>query len=139
MRTAQSRRTVNVLAISLCVAVAIAASIASRPPRVTQVDLTEAKALMDSGALVVDVREQEVSAGSHIPGALLIPLGILAQRMNELSIDKTRPVVVYCNEGTSRGPDGTAVLNQAGYANAVNLKSGIEGWRAAGLPTTASN
>jgi rhodanese-related sulfurtransferase len=139
MRTAQSRRSVNAIVISLCVAVAIAASIANRPHKVTQVDLAEARALMDSGAVVVDVRERDVSAGSHIPGALLIPLGILAQRMNELSIDKTRPVVVYCNEGTSRGPDGTAVLNQAGYANAVNLKSGIEGWRAAGLPTTASN
>jgi rhodanese-related sulfurtransferase len=139
MRTALPSKAVNALVISLLVAVAIAVSIANRPPEVTQVDLAEAKALIDSGAVVIDVREQEVSAGSHIPGALLIPLGILAQRMAELSIDKTRPVVVYCNEGTSRGPDGTAVLNQAGYANAVNLKSGIEGWRAAGLPTIATN
>ena len=139
MRTALSRKSVNAAVISLLVAVAMAVSIANRPPKVTEVDLAEARALIDSGAVVVDVREQEVSAGSHIPGALLIPLGILAQRMAELSIDKTRPVVVYCNEGTTRGPDGTAVLNQAGYANAVNLRSGIEGWRAAGLPTTATN
>lgn len=139
MRTALSRKPVNAAVISLLVALAIAVSIANRPPKVTEVDLVEAKALIDSGAVVVDVREQEISAGSHIPGALLIPLGLLAQRMSELSIDKTRPVVVYCNEGTSRGPEGTAVLNQAGYANAVNLKSGIEGWRAAGLPTTATN
>lgn len=139
MRTALSRKPVNAAVISLLVAIAIAVSIANRPPKVAQVDLAEAKALIDSGAVVVDVREQEVSAGSHIPGALLIPLGILAQRMSELSIDKARPVVVYCNEGTSRGPEGTAVLNQAGYASAVNLRSGIEGWRAAGLPTTATN
>jgi rhodanese-related sulfurtransferase len=139
MRTALSRKSVNAAVISLLVAVAMAVSIANRPPKVTEVDLAEARALIDSGAVVVDVREQEVSAGSHIPGALLIPLGILAQRMAELSIDKTRPVVVYCNEGTTRGPEGTAVLNQAGYANAVNLRSGIEGWRAAGLPTTATN
>ena len=139
MRTALPSKPVNALVISLLVAVAIAVSIANRPPKVTHVDIPEAKELIDSGAVVIDVREQEVSAGSHIPGALLIPLGILAQRMAEFSIDKTRPVVVYCNEGTSRGPDGTAALNQAGYANAVNLKSGIEGWRAAGLPTTATN
>jgi rhodanese-related sulfurtransferase len=139
MRTALSRKSVNAAVISLLVAVAMAVSIANRPPKVTEVDLAEARALIDSGAVVVDVREQEVSAGSHIPGALLIPLGILAQRMAELSIDKTRPVVAYCNEGTTRGPEGTAVLNQAGYANAVNLRSGIEGWRAAGLPTTATN
>jgi rhodanese-related sulfurtransferase len=29
------------------------------------------------------------------------------------------------------------VLNEAGYVNAVNLKQGIEGWRAASLPTTS--
>lgn len=119
--------------------VALAFSLSNRRPAVHEVDLAEARSLMDAGAIVVDVREADVSAGSHLPGALLIPLGILAQRMNELSIDRTKPIVVYCNEGTRRGPEGTAVLNQAGYANAVNLKSGIEGWRAAGLPTTASN
>ena len=137
MRTALPSKAVNALVISLLVAVAIAVSIANRPPEVTQVDLAEATALIDSGAVVIDVREQEVSAGSHIPGALLIPLGILAQRMAEFSIDKTRPVVVYCNEGTRRGPEGTAALNQAGYEKAVNLKAGIEGWRAAGLPTAS--
>lgn len=139
MRIVLSGKPVNVLVTSILVAVAIVISVANRPLNVTEVDLAEARALIESGALVVDVREQDVSAGSHIPGALLIPLGILARRMSELSIDKTRAVVVYCNEGTSRGPEGMAVLNSAGYANAVNLRSGIEGWRAAGLPTTASN
>ena len=30
-----------------------------------------------------------------------------------------------------------ALLNEAGYTQAVNLKTGIEGWRAANLPTAA--
>lgn len=133
--TAAARNRNFVFAAFMLVALAIALS--NRRPAVHEVDVAEARSLMDAGAIVVDVREADVSAGSHIPGALLIPLGILAQRMNELSIDRTRPVIVYCNEGTQRGPEGTAALNQAGYAKAVNLKSGIEGWRAAGLPTAS--
>lgn len=107
-------------------------------PNVKDVSVAEAKALVDSGALVVDVRERSASSASHIPGALLIPLDGLAARMSELSVDKSQPIVVYCNEGTKRGPQGTALLNDAGYSQAVNLKSGIEGWRASNLPTQAA-
>jgi rhodanese-related sulfurtransferase len=107
-------------------------------PNVKDVSVSEAKALVDAGAVVVDVRERSASSASHIPGALLIPLDGLAARMTELSVDKSQPIVVYCNEGTNRGPKGTAVLNEAGYSQAVNLKSGIEGWRAANLPTQAA-
>ena len=107
-------------------------------PNVKDVSVPEARALIDSGAVVVDVREQSASSSSHIPGALLIPLDALAARMTDLGIDKAQPIVVYCNEGTRRGPEGTALLNKAGYSGAVNLKSGIEGWRAASLPTQAA-
>ena len=31
-------------------------------------------------------------------------------------------------------PEGTQVLNDAGYKNAVNIRSGIEGWQNAGHP-----
>ena len=69
--------------------------------------------------------------------ALPAPLAGLADRMSEVSVDKSAPIVVYCNEGTNRGPRGTALLNEAGYTQAVNLRTGIEGWRAANLPTAA--
>jgi rhodanese-related sulfurtransferase len=32
------------------------------------------------------------------------------------------------------GPEGTELLNKAGYANAVNMEAGIKGWADAGLP-----
>lgn len=137
MAAATRNTTLNYL-LGAFLVTAFVFALADRRPQVRDVDVSEAKALIENGAVVIDVRELEVSAGSHIAGALLIPLGILAQRMTELSIDKTRPVVVYCNEGTSRGPEGTAAMNQAGFAHAVNLKSGIEGWRAAGMPTSSN-
>jgi rhodanese-related sulfurtransferase len=42
---------------------------------------------------------------------------------------------VYCNDGSVTGPSATALLNKSGFPLAVNLQSGIEGWRAAGFQT----
>ena len=122
---------------ALVVAFVIYSMASDRHPNVKDVSVSEARELIAAGAVVVDVRDRSVSGSSHINGALLIPLEGLADRMSEVSVDKSAPIVVYCNEGTSRGPRGTALLNEAGYTQAVNLKTGIEGWRAANLPTAA--
>jgi rhodanese-related sulfurtransferase len=135
---ARTDNRIYLLALAALIAVfAIFGGPGSRPS-VTNVSVPEAKELIDSGAVVIDVRDRTASAPSHIPGALLVPLDTLAARVTELGIEKSQPVVVYCNDGTNRGPKGTAVLNEAGYSRAVNLKSGIEGWRAASLPTQAA-
>ena len=130
-------RTYIVPLAALVVAFIIYAAEGDRHPNVRNVSVSEARELVDSGAVVVDVRDKSVSGSSHINGAMLIPLDSLATRLSEVSTDKSQPIVVYCNEGTLRGPKGTALLNEAGYTNAVNLKTGIEGWRAANLPTAA--
>ena len=122
---------------ALVVAFIIYSVAGDRHPNVKDVSVSEARELIAAGAVVVDVRDRSVSGSSHINGALLIPLESLADRMSEVSVDKSAPIVVYCNEGTNRGPRGTALLNEAGYTQAVNLKTGIEGWRAANLPTAA--
>jgi len=122
---------------ALVVAFVIYSVAGDRHPNVKDVSVSEARELIAAGAVVIDVRDRSVSGSSHINGALLIPLEGLADRMSEVSVDKSAPIVVYCNEGTNRGPRGTALLNEAGYTQAVNLKTGIEGWRAANLPTAA--
>jgi len=138
MRAQVANRNLTLIVGSFVVGMALVFMAPGKRPNVPELDTGGAKELIDSGALVTDVRELNVSAGSHIVGAMLIPLSTLPQRMQELGIDQTKSIVVYCNEGTTRGPEGTVLLQQAGYTKAVNLKSGIEGWRAAGLPT-ASN
>jgi rhodanese-related sulfurtransferase len=51
-----------------------------------------------------------------------------------LEYAKAQPILVYCSDGLSIGPEATRILNEAGYAGAVNLRDGIEGWDKAGLP-----
>jgi rhodanese-related sulfurtransferase len=105
--------------------------------KVKEVDVSSAKQLVDAGALVIDVRGQDQFNFQHIPGAILITLeelraGIPARLLAEA---RDRVILVYCNQGLGRSPEGTKILNKAGFASAVNLKEGIEGWAGAGYPT----
>lgn len=102
---------------------------------VKEIGTDDAKLLIDNGAVVIDVRPRHAYDVRHVPGALHIPLEELRQAIPaQLAAARDKTIVVYCNEGTARGPESTSLLNQAGFSHAVNLKTGIEGWAASGLP-----
>jgi len=103
---------------------------------VRDVSAQEAKAMLDAGAIAIDVREKAVAASSHLPGSLLIPLEVLAANLSRLEAYKAYPLVVYCGDGSSRGPEAAALLTRAGFSKVVNLRYGIDGWRSAGLQTS---
>lgn len=106
---------------------------------VPEVDIPAAKALMEAGAVVIDVRPESAYDDRHIPGALLIPLAMLRAGIPaELEGLKEQDIVIYCNQGTQVGKEATHILNEAGYARARNLRSGISGWADAGQPITES-
>ncbi|MBI5352052.1 MAG: hypothetical protein HZB50_05395 [Chloroflexi bacterium] len=64
-------------------------------PEIQRVSLAEAKAALDSGsALFIDVRSAEAYQGSHISGAINIPLEELEARLGEL--DKAQWIITYC-------------------------------------------
>jgi rhodanese-related sulfurtransferase len=124
--------------LALFVAAVFASTPRNHHADVRHVDVAQAKALMDSGALVIDVRERAVSGSSHLPGALLIPLDALAANLTRIEAANASTIVVYCGDGATRGPEAAHILTQAGLIQTVNLKAGIEGWRRAGLPTSGS-
>ncbi len=80
--------------------------------------------------LVLDVRQPEEFRSGHISGAMLIPLGELKQRLNELPHD--RDIVCVCASG-SRSMSATHLLMSQDY-KAVNLLGGMSAWAGAGLP-----
>ena len=89
----------------------------------------EARQFMDSGDAeryqLLDVRQPGEYEKSHLPGAVLIPLGELPQRHEELS--KEKPVIVYCRSGV-RSKSGCQILNMAGYSHVFNMRGGILAW-----------
>jgi rhodanese-related sulfurtransferase len=88
-------------------------------------------ALQRGEAVVVDVREPWEWNQQHIPGALLIPLADLPQRLDEIPID--RDVLVHCRSG-ARSARAVDFLRESGRSRAFNVSGGIEAWVAAGLP-----
>ncbi len=80
---------------------------------------------------VLDVRERAefTDALGHIPGARLLPLAELAQRLDEL--DKSQPVVTVCRSGT-RSAQAAVLLGRAGFGQVANLSGGMLRWRAQG-------
>lgn len=93
--------------------------------------LEEVRAERPDGVQILDVREPDEFTGplGHIRGAVLIPLGELADRAGELSKDK--PVVAVCRAG-SRSAQATTILQQAGFKDVANLTGGMLRWRAEG-------
>ena len=64
-------------------------------PEIQRISIDETKAALDSGsALVVDVRSAEAYQGSHISGAINIPLEELESRLGEL--DQAKWIITYC-------------------------------------------
>lgn len=83
---------------------------------------------------MLDVREPFEWEAVRIPGATLIPLGQLAQRVNEVPRD--RPVVVICRSG-NRSQEGRDILRRAGFTQVTSMRGGLRQWAAAGFPVVS--
>ena len=93
-------------------------------PSITATELA-AELKGEKPPVMLDVRESDELAVSHIPGVLHIPVGELEGRVNELSVDND--LVVICRSG-GRSGRATAFLLQAGFPTVRNLVGGMQGW-----------
>jgi rhodanese-related sulfurtransferase len=87
------------------------------------------RALVDGGALLLDVREPDEWEAGHASDARFIPLGALEARVGELAENPS--IVVICRSG-ARSARATTFLVAQGF-DAVNLAGGMRAWAAAGL------
>ncbi len=91
------------------------------------VTVEELKVFIDNneGVFVLDVREPQEHQICSIPGAVLIPLGELPNRVNELGGHED--MVVHCKSGV-RSAKAVKILHDAGFKKAKNLSGGILRW-----------
>jgi len=85
------------------------------------------KRLPSNGVVVVDVRNDPEWNEGHIAGAIHIPLGHLAQRVNELPPSDN--IVVHC-QGGGRSSIAASLLQKLGRKNVANLTGGYKAWKA---------
>jgi len=89
-----------------------------------------AAALVDAGALMIDVREPDEWQAGHVAQAWLLPMGQVARHRSDLPQD--RRIVVACRSG-GRSAAVAEALHAWGF-DAVNLSGGMTAWAVAGLP-----
>lgn len=85
--------------------------------------------------VLVDVRQPDEYAKGHIPGALLIPLSELPDRMRDLPTDKD--IILYCRSGKRSRSAAIFVGSQPQVAGTVfNMSGGILAWNGEVLPAS---
>ncbi len=97
---------------------------------VLEVDVDTLARALGEGAALVDVREPSEYAEAHVPGATLLPLSQLQDRIHE--IDTTRRTYLICRSG-HRSAVVCAALAPHGY-DVVNVAGGTLAWIRAGHP-----
>ena len=80
---------------------------------------------------LLDVREPWEYLAGHVPGAQLIPLGELEQRVAE--VPRNREVLAICHSG-QRSLAAAGYLLQLGYNSVSNVDGGTAAWIERGFP-----
>lgn len=90
---------------------------------------TDLKARIAAGEnlILLDVRQPEEHAEVHIPNSILIPLGELEERIDELDEYRDKELIVYCRSGNRSG-QACMFLDMMGFENTVNLRGGMLSW-----------
>lgn len=90
----------------------------------TTIDSNEAMELIDSGAVIIDVREEdEYNHGGHIKNSINIPLG----NISSIDYSKDTVIIVYCQSGI-RSQEAAKKLYDLGYTSIYNLDGGLINW-----------
>lgn len=93
----------------------------------------DAVRLMNQGAVLLDVRSQAEFDSGHILDAKHVPQDQLASSTETLKKYKDKVVVACCESGMRSGA-AARVLQAQGFTKVVNLKGGLQAWRAENLP-----
>lgn len=95
-------------------------------PSFENVNADRAKELWETEqAQVIDVRFEEEYAEGHIPGAALIPLPVLEEKLDQL--DKEKLYLVVCRSGT-RSAQASQLLADNGFKKIYNMENGMNEW-----------
>ena len=96
-----------------------------------EISVQELKKKIDDeeNVFLLDVREpfEQYQSKIKYDNATLIPVGKLAERLDEIRDKKKQEVVCLCRSG-SRSAEACKLLEKEGFTNAKNLKDGINQW-----------
>lgn len=77
---------------------------------------------------IIDVREPDDWQKGTIPGAATIARGELELKIDQVTTDKNRKIVLYCGGG-SRSALAAYMLQRMGFHNVLSLEGGYRDWK----------
>ncbi|MGH7894475.1 MAG: rhodanese-like domain-containing protein [Candidatus Binatia bacterium] len=77
--------------------------------------------------MLLDVRETWEHEIAALPGSLLVSLGELPGRLDEVRPPEGTLLVIYCHHGM-RSLQATLLVRATGVSQAVSLAGGIDAW-----------
>lgn len=101
----------------------------------SEIDVDELASRLDSGVVVIDVRETDEYVEGHVPGARLVPLSELQDRVADVPTDV--PVLVICKSG-GRSARACEFLAPQGR-DVTNVAGGTMAWIDSGRPVVTGS
>ena len=91
----------------------------AEPPAADTATATDEDAGEDSDVIVIDVRSEDEWNSGHVERAVHIPHTEIADRISEVTDDKSAKIVLYCAVGGRAGVPKTK-LEELGFTNVEN-------------------
>lgn len=88
-------------------------------------DVEQAAALMQQGAVIVDIRDEDSYTQGHMPGAIQLDNHSVSQFIQQADLDA--PTIVVCYHGHS-SQSAAAWLNSQGFDRVYSMNGGFTQW-----------
>ena len=100
---------------------------------VREIALKDADEAIQQAEVLIDVREADEFASGHLPGAVLVPRGLLEFKLSGTPALSGRDlkVVLYCKT-SGRAALAAQTMQSMGYLNVASIAGGFDAWAAAG-------
>ena len=107
--------------------------IRQRAALVSAIGPSEAIRMVNSGAVLVDLRAANQFKDGHIAGAKNLPGDQIAADAKALERLAAKTVVLYCGDGATTAAAQRS-LARAGAKNVFSLRGGLDAWKQENLP-----
>jgi len=103
--------------------------------RIREVDVagTRARLTHNTGAKLIDVREDHEWDAAHAADAIHLGKGIIERDIEVTVPDKSTELILYCGGGY-RSALAADVLQTMGYTNVWSMAGGWKAWKESGAP-----
>ena len=99
--------------------------------REVSVEETQARMKENTGAKLIDVREDNEWEAAHAAGAIHLGKGIIERDIETAVPDKDTELILYCGGGY-RSALAADVLQRMGYTNVFSMAGGWKAWKDSG-------